>query len=144
LLLVEDPLAGMPSAASEPFARLLAQTLARRKTAYFAARVGLRSPVAQASDEAIVIEGSHVGAQGTVGDIAARVRSFSMHFTGDVSALIEALRRRGAHISACTQWARHARVSVDLGELATRDVLRLAQEYGAVVLELRPLARALA
>lgn len=74
-LLIEDPLSGLPDESARPFARALSRGLADRRTALFAARVPLQSPLALHSDEAVVVTGSQVAVQGAPAEIAAAERS---------------------------------------------------------------------
>jgi ABC-type multidrug transport system ATPase subunit len=143
-LLVEDPLTGLGDDTARSFARSVARGLSDRRSAVFAARVPLDSPVALAADEAIVVDGSHVAARGAPAEIAAGERAFALRVGGDLAAFAEAIRAHGAKVLTPASTAIPARVSVDLGALGTRDLLRIARDSNAVVLELRPIARAFA
>jgi hypothetical protein len=57
---------------------------------------------------------------------------------------MDALSEHGGELLASERSKAGARFSVDLGALRTRDLLRLAEACGSVVLELRPLARVFA
>ena len=105
----------------------------------FAPRMALSAPLALAADEAVVMEGSQVAAQGAPGELAARERSFALTVHGDVEALAQAAEARGATV-------RRSRtvLTVDLGKgMTTRDLLTMALEVHAVVVECSPLSRAL-
>jgi len=143
-LLVEDPTAGLPADDVPRFARVVVRALTDRRTLFFAGRLRLESPAALAADEAIVVFGSHVAAQGAPGEIAATERSFALRVVGDVRAFAGAVNAEGGHVRGETDGAASSRVSVDLGPLATRDLLRIAGATNSVVLELRPIALAFA
>jgi ABC-type multidrug transport system ATPase subunit len=158
-LLVEDPLAGLPSEAAPAFARVVARACADRRTAIFAARVPLESPLALEADEAIVVTHGRVAAQGAPGEIAAAERSFSVRVVGDVDAFARAVEQRGARVicpcgapaatgdptaPSSKDLGRVGHIRVDLGPLGTRDLVRIAQAAQATVLELRPISQAFA
>jgi ABC-2 type transport system ATP-binding protein len=152
-LLLEDPLTGLPPEAVSPFSRALVRALADRHTVVFAGRMHLESPLALAADEAVAVFGSDVAAQGAPGEIAALERGFALQVSGNVRAFLDAVTALGGRLlSGAEASAREAlelsapaaRIGVDLGPLATRDLLRIAADSGAVVLELRPIGRAFA
>jgi ABC-type multidrug transport system ATPase subunit len=142
-LLIEDPLTGLPSESVPAFARVVARACADRRTAIFAARVPLESPLALEADEAIVFDGSRVAAQGAPGEIAAAERSFSVKVVGDVAAFARAIEERGARLLS-SPGSRVGQISVDLGPLGTRDLVVIAGDANATVLELRPIFGAFA
>jgi ABC-type multidrug transport system ATPase subunit len=144
LLLLEDPLSGLPDEAARPLARVLARALAGRRTIVFAARVALESPLALAADEAVVVDGSKVIAQGAPAQIAAAERTLALRVLGDVRAFAEALHAHGGRAQVASGLPAPVHVQLELGPLAARDVLRIAEGAGAVVIELRPLARSFA
>jgi ABC-type taurine transport system ATPase subunit len=143
-LLVEDPVAGMPAEVARRFATILVGALGDRRTALFAARLPLESPLALSADEAVVIVGSHVAAQGAPAEIAAGDRALLLRVGGDAKAFAEAVRAEGGRLLGDAGAGATVRVTVDLGTLRARDLLRLAAASNAVVLELRPLARGFA
>lgn len=145
-ILVEDPLCGLPPEADRSLARALARALADRRTAFFGARIALESPIALAADEAIVVEGSGIAVQGPPGEIAAGEHAFVLRIAGDVPAFVRAFAARGGRllVPAPLRRSSPAHLSVDLGSVGTREVLAIASASDAVVLELRPLARAFA
>jgi ABC-type multidrug transport system ATPase subunit len=143
-LLVEDPVPGLPPETERSFARVVVRALAGRRTALFGGRVALESPVALAADEALVIDGSHLAAQGAPGEIAARERAFALRVIGDARAFAELLAARGARLLTPLDAANPGRFSVELGDFGTRELLGIAASCDAVVIELRPLARAFA
>jgi len=144
-ILVDDPLAGLPDAVLGPWARIASRALADRRTIFFAGRVPLESPIALAADEAIIVDRSHVAAQGAPAEIAASDRSLSLRLHGDVEGFARAVESRGGRVELATAGGVppvHARV--DLGPLANNDLFRIAGESGAVLIELRPLSSAFA
>jgi ABC-type multidrug transport system ATPase subunit len=143
-LLIEDPVAGLPPETERSFARIVVRALEGRRAVFFAGRVSLESPVALAADEALVVDGSRVEAQGAPGELAARERAFALRVVGDVRAFVQSLAARGARLLSPLDAANPGRLSVELGEFGTRELLGIAASCDAVVLELRPLARAFA
>jgi ABC-type multidrug transport system ATPase subunit len=148
VLLLEDPTVGLGDDVAHAFARRIARALADRRVIFFASRIPLESPLALAGDEAFVLRGSHVAAQGAPAEIAAAERSFSLAVAGDVRALASALVAEGASLLAPIPEGPGtegpARLAVHLGPLRTFDVLRLAASHAATVVELRPIAGAFA
>jgi ABC-type multidrug transport system ATPase subunit len=143
-LLLDDPLSGLPDDAARGFARALARALGDRRAVVFAARVPLESPLALAADEAIVIDGPRVVAQGAPAEVAAAERTLALRVHGDVDAFARAVEAAGARALVSPAFPPPAYVRVELGPIAARDVLRIAVESQVVVVELRPLARAFA
>jgi ABC-type multidrug transport system ATPase subunit len=143
-LILEDPLLGLPDEVARPFARVVARLVADRRGAVFAGRLPLESPLALRADEAIVLDGSQVVAQGPPAEIAAAERTLSLRVHGDVGAFARAVEAQGGQALVRAVTAVEARVRVDLGPLAARDVMRIAAEAQAIVVELRPLSSAFA
>jgi ABC-type multidrug transport system ATPase subunit len=145
-LLLEDPLAGLPAESVASFARVVARACADRRVAVFAARLPLESPLALEADEAVVVAGSVVAAQGAPGEIAAAASSFWVRVVGDVEAFARAIEERGARVSpvAGPDPLRIGNLSVELGPLGATDLVRIATDARATVLELRPISAAFA
>lgn len=143
-LLVEDPIAGLPDESARPFARVVARLLGERRAVVFAGRLPLESPLALWADEAIVVGGSAVLAQGAPAEIAAAERTLALRVQGDVDAFVRAVATAGGAAFVTSGAVPPLRVRVELGPLAARDLLRIAADAQAVVLELRPLAGAFA
>jgi ABC-type multidrug transport system ATPase subunit len=157
-LLLDDPLSGLPDDTARAFARVLDRALADRRAVVFAGRVPLDSPLALGADEAIVVDGARVAGRGAPAEIAAAERSYALRVMGDVDAFVRAVRARGGRAEPTADAPPPVHVRVELGSpegpprgadagalpLTPRDLFGLAAEAGAVVLELRPLARALA
>jgi ABC-type multidrug transport system ATPase subunit len=144
VLLLEDPSAGLSDDVERSFARVVASAMRDRPTLVFAGRVALDSPIALAADEAIVLDGSHVVAQGAPAEIAARENSFAVQATGNVAGFAQALAGQGCRLGPSEPSADESRFTVDLHGIGTRDLLRVAEASDAVVLELRPLNRVFA
>lgn len=146
-VLVEDPATGLADA-GRALARVVARALSDRRTAIFAGRMALESPLALAADEAIVIDGGRVALQGAPAEMAASEGSFSLRVGGDFRAFVQQAAARGARLLAPLPTgagqATALQIGIDLGVLATSDLLAIAFACDAVILELRPLARAFA
>jgi len=146
--LIEDPTVGLADDVAHAFARRIARAVEGRRVIFFAARIPLESPLALAADEAFVLRGSQLAAQGAPAEIAAAERSFSLAVAGDVRAFASALLAEGASLlapipdEAASKGG--ARLAVRLGPLGTSDVLRIAASHQATVVELRPIAAAFA
>jgi hypothetical protein len=106
--------------------------------------VALDSPIALAADEAIVVDGSRVSGQGDPAELAAKDSAFVLRVAGDARAFVDAVEAQGGRLLGSPGDPAHARLTIDLGALHTRDLLRIAADSNAVVLELRPLGRAFA
>lgn len=143
-LLVDDPLAGLTDEAARTFGRVLARALDDRRTVVFAARMPLESPLALAADEAAVLDGAAVVAQGAPAEIAAAGAALAVRVHGDVGAFARAVEAGGGRALFAADAPPPVAVRVELGPLAARDLLRIAAETQAVVVELRPLAGAFA
>jgi energy-coupling factor transporter ATP-binding protein EcfA2 len=139
-LLIEDPAAGLPPEAARSFGRIVVRALSDRRSAVFAARVALESPIALNADEAIVVAGSRVVAQGAPAEIAAGDSAFVLRVGGDARAFVSAVQAEGARLLLAADDVHQGSIAIDLGGLRTLDVLRIASSSNAVVLELRPLA----
>jgi hypothetical protein len=143
---IEDPLGGFPEEIAVTWARLLTTALEGRPWLVFAPRVPLTSPLAQRAEEAIVVSGARVDAQASPAALAAEgdtSRRFVARVQGPVASLGPRLADRGARLE--TAGASPARVVVDLGpELTTAELLALCVDAGVTVVELFPVARALA
>jgi ABC-type multidrug transport system ATPase subunit len=147
VLLIEDPLPGLPDDVARTLARVLVRAIfdgTHRRAAFFAARIALDSPVALAADEAMVIDGPRVGGQGDPAELASKDGAFVLRVSGDARAFVDAVESQGGRILGAPGDPDNARLTIDLGALRTRDLLRIAADANAVVLELRPLGRAFA
>lgn len=139
-LLFADPTAGLTDSDARGFARTLVKAIDNVRWVLFAPRLALESPLALAADEALVLGAGEVLAQGPPGDVAARERRFSLVVHGDAQAFAEALTACGFAASGAPP-----RLFVELSaEQGTRDLFALALAHGAVIVELSPVAGALA
>jgi ABC-2 type transport system ATP-binding protein len=144
-LLVEDPGAGLPDEAARLLVRRVARALAGRRAVVFAGRLALESPLSLAADEALVLEGSEVAAQGAPAEVAASDGLLSLRVEGDAAAFARAVEGRGGHARVGPgALGPSARVEVRLGPLSTRDLLEIATGTQALIVELCPVARAFA
>jgi ABC-type multidrug transport system ATPase subunit len=140
VIALDDPLAGLPDEVAVSYAKILVAALEGRPWLVFAARLPLASPLAVAADEAIVATASRVEAQGAPVEIGAAIRRFTGRLDGDASAIAALLEARGAHMEE-----RGGHVVFDLGrEMTTSELLSICAGAGVSVIELVPIARALA
>ena len=139
-IVLEDPLRGLPEETGRNFARVILSATAEVSTLVFAARMSLASPLAIDADEALVLDGGQVVAQGAPAEIAAREHSYAVVVHGRGASFARLAEVRGARVSG-----QGARWIVDLGaSLRTGDLFDMALSSGTVVLELRPLSHAFA
>jgi ABC-type multidrug transport system ATPase subunit len=139
-ILIDDPLAGLPEDTGRGIARVLSQALSSRRSIIFSGRIPLDASVAIGADEAVVVDGSRVTAQGTPIEVESRRRTLSLRVKGDVQAFARALDADGAHATVSANAQEPTQMRVELGPLSPSDLLRSAAGVGAVVFELRPLA----
>jgi hypothetical protein len=92
-----------------------------------------------------VIAGSACVDRGPPSELASRARTYSVDAHGAVEALAAKLASRVLRVESRLLGPRSARFVVELavGE-TTRALFACAEEVGAVVVELRPIARAFA
>lgn len=139
-LVLEDPTRGLPDVVARNFSRVLIRALEGCGWAVFASHIPLASPLAMDADEAIVLVGDVVVAQGAPAELSARERAYAVRVLGSTADFTRIASSRGAIISG-----RGAELTVDLGDsLAVSDLLRAAAEAKATIVELRPLAHAFA
>lgn len=148
VLALEDPLGGLAEEVWRTWARILVGALEGVSWIVFAPRIPLTSPLAFHADEAIVVSAPRVEAQGAPAEIAVAERRWSLRLHGDVGALAPKLEARGARIVPAVPDAAGpdaAHVVLDLGEsLTTSELLGMCVDADVVVVELSPIARALA
>jgi len=138
-ILIDDPLAGLPEDTGRGLARVLSQALSNRRSIIFSGRIPLDASLAIGADEAVVVDGSRVTAQGTPIEVASRGRTLSLRVKGDVHAFARALDAEGAHATVSKNAREPTAMRVELGPLAPSDLLRIAAGIRAVVFDLRPL-----
>lgn len=140
VIVLDDPLAGLPEEHARAWARIIVQALDGRPWLVLAGRVPLTSPLAISAAEALVVSSSRLDAQGPPAEIAAACRRFIARIHGPLDALGARLAEHGAQMDV-----EGAQVVLDLGEsVTTADLLRIAGEVEATVVEMVPVARALA
>ena len=138
-LVLEDPLAGLPEETARTWGGILVTALEEIPWVVVASRIALTSPLAIASEEALVVSASRVDAQGPPAEIAAADHRFVARIHGAVDALAARLGEHGATLDV-----QGAQVLLDLGAtLTTAELLRLALESEATIVEMVPVARAL-
>jgi ABC-type multidrug transport system ATPase subunit len=139
-IFLEEPVAGLPDETARHFARVVLRALEDRSWAVFAARLPFESPLSMEADEAVVVTGSRVLAQGAPAEIAARERTFAVRIVGRSENFAQLARNHGIQVVGVG-----SDLTLDLGEslLTTSDVLRIALQAEATVLELEPVAHAL-
>jgi ABC-type multidrug transport system ATPase subunit len=142
-LVLEDPTAGLPDEIARTFGRIVLDALGEAPFIVFAGRAPLDAPISLAADEAILLNGSAVAAQGPLRDLAAHEATYAVRVVGESARFAELVRARGGVVN---HGAEGALMTVHLaGDCKrTRDLLDAADEAKAVLVELRPIARAFA
>lgn len=139
VMILEDPLAGLPEETARAWGTILVAALEEIPWVVVASRIALTSPLAVATEEALVVSGSRVDAQGPPAELAAANHRFVARIHGAVDALAARLGEHGATLDV-----QGAQVLLDLGTaLTTAELLRLASESDAIIVEMVPVARAL-
>lgn len=138
VIALDDPLGGLPDEMALPYADVLVAALAGRAWVVFAPRVPLSSPLARASDEAIVAAPTRIDAQGAPAELAASARRFVARLTGPATAIAPALAARGGRAEQ-----HGAHVMLDLGAMSTGELMAVCEGARVAVVELVPIARAL-
>ena len=139
VIVLDDPLAGLAEEHARSWARVVVQALASRSWLVLAGRISLTSPLAMNADEALVVSSSRLDAQGPPAEIASAQRRFVARIHGPLEELGARLAEQGARMDV-----QGAQVVLDLGEsVTTADLLRMAAEVQATVVEMVPVARAL-
>jgi hypothetical protein len=91
-----------------------------------------------------LIDGSQVAAQGAPAELAAAERTLALRVEGDVAAFARGVEAAGGRAFPTPGTPSPVHVRVELGPLAARELLRIAIDARAVVVELRPIGRAFA
>lgn len=140
VLVIEDPLTGLPEDVARSFAKILLDALKDRASIVFAARVPLTSPLALHADEAIVASSSRVEAQGPPGELAAASNRFVARLHGAMDGLAAELTGRGVGVEV-----QGGQVIFDLkGVITTVELIEMCAAADVAIVELVPVARALA
>ncbi len=136
-LVLWNPLEDLEPEAANILEPLLVRALGAVRAVLFATRAPLDGRLASTMDEAIVISGSRVLAQGPVLEVATRNRTFVVRAIGDLERFRAALTARGGKLGVGNS---PAELAVDLGSMDNAEVFRAALESDAVVVEMRPLS----
>jgi ABC-type multidrug transport system ATPase subunit len=145
VIVLEDPSPSLDDDASRALLKATADALDGRAWILFTARAPLASPFVAAAGEAIVLAGSTVAERGAPTVLATRARRYAVDVQGEGEALARALSLRGSVVESIVAVPGSARFILELPEGGTtRDLFACAAEVKAVVVELRPIARAFA
>jgi ABC-type taurine transport system ATPase subunit len=144
-LVLEDPTASLDDDASHALAQRLLAALEGRDWLLFAPRAPLTSELVASCGEALVVAGSTCVDRGAPAALAARARRYAAFTTGATEVLAAKMTALGARVEQIVTGPGSARFVVELADGATtRQLFACAEESGAVVVELRPIARAFA
>lgn len=139
VIILEDPLAGLAEEHARTWAQVIVKALDKRPFLVLAARISLTSPLAMSADEALVVSSSRLEAQGAPAEIATADRRFVARIHGPVDALAARLSEHGVRVEV-----QGAQLLLDLCEsVSTAELLGIAAELDATVVEMLPVARAL-
>jgi ABC-type multidrug transport system ATPase subunit len=139
VLVVEDPLNGLPEDVGHSFAQIMLDGLRDRAWIVFAARTPLTSPLALQADEAVIASSSRVEAQGPPAELAAVSNRFVARVHGSTDGLVAELRGRGIGVAV-----QGTQIVFDLkGLLTTAELAQLCAAADVALVELIPVARAL-
>lgn len=140
VIVFEDPAIGLPDEIGRALGQRVRDAIAQRRWIMFGGRAPLDAPLVSAAEEVVVLDAGRVVAQGDPTDLAQHERMVAVRVAGATDAFAALARERGAEV-----WGDGAHLTIELtGELRTRDLLEIATESNAVVVEIRPLARAFA
>ncbi|MGO8999240.1 MAG: bacterio-opsin activator domain-containing protein [Polyangiaceae bacterium] len=145
VIALEDPSLSLEDDAAAALMTVTARALEGRAWLLFASRAPLASPLVAVAEEAIVLSGSTVADRGPPKALATRGGRYTVDVQGPGEALARAVAARGAVVESVVTEPGSARFVLELPEGgSTRDLFACAVEVGAVVVELRPIARAFA
>jgi ABC-type multidrug transport system ATPase subunit len=140
IVALEDPLGALADEVAAGFATILAAAIADRSWLVFAPRVPFTSALALAADEVLIASGGRIVAQGSPAEVARQDRRFVGRLHGDPAAIGPALAARGARLEE-----HGSHLLFDLGDaLTTSELFAICASRDVVLLELLPVARALA
>lgn len=142
MIVLEDPLGGLPDDLATAYAELLVGALATRSWLVVAPRMPLGLALAGAADEAIVVGGgTRVDAQGEPRALAAAARRFVGRIDGATEAIAPAVAEAGGSVEAHGS----AHVVLELGPtLTTAGFFAICAAADVAVLELVPAVHAFA
>ena len=153
-IVIEDFTPGLPDAAARSLSDLVVQALATLSWVLFAARAPLDAPLVAAASEAVVLAGGQLASQGRPAELAARAATYAVRLAANDGAsdprvalrqFVDAATARGAKPTVDETAAASGVCTVDLGTaMRASELLGIAASAGAVVVELRPIARAFA
>jgi ABC-type multidrug transport system ATPase subunit len=139
VLVLEDPLTGLPEDVALAYAQIVHDALRDRAWIVFAARMPLTSPLALQADEAIVASSSRVEAQGPPAELASASNRYVARVHGAMEALAARLEDRGVGVEIAG-----GQVVFDLkGVISTTELMEMCAASEVAVVELLPVARAL-
>jgi len=145
VIALEDPTASLDDDAAHAVARHAVRAMEGRAWILFAARAPLGSELVAQCAEALVIAGSACIDRGPPAVLASRARTYAVDAHGNVDALAAKLASRVLRVESRLMATASARFVVELADGETTSALfACAEEVGAVVVELRPIARAFA
>jgi ABC-type multidrug transport system ATPase subunit len=139
-LILSDPSEGLETEVARGFCRTVAQAIDDKSYVMWKARARTNDPSASFVDEALVVAGSAVVAQGPPEEIASSTRTFVLRLEGQAdaaTAILESLRERGATIDALGPAAFRLTLPEGTG---TRAVFEAADGREAIITELSPIA----
>jgi ABC-type multidrug transport system ATPase subunit len=139
-LIISDPAEGLETEVARGFSRTVAQAVDDKSYVMWKARARTNDPSASFVDEAIVLAGSTVAAQGPPEEIASSTRTFVLRLEGQAeaaTAILETLRERGAKIDTLGPAAFRLTLPEGTG---THAVFEAADGRDALVTELSPIA----
>lgn len=140
VLILEDPLTGLPEDVARSFARILLGATEDRSWVVTAARMPLTSPLALHAEEAIVASATRVEAQGPPAELAAAEQRFLARVHGRMDELVARLGERGVEVDV-----QGAHVMFDLrGVITTAELMAMCAAAEVAIVELVPVARGLA
>ncbi len=135
---LESPLADLDAESASFLADVIAKALVEKSWMVFSGRLPLTSALALAADEAIVVFGSTVLLRGTPSEVATAGKRTMVRVAGNVEGLHRALGEHGAGVEACSAEL----LTVELPEgFTSLDLVRIAEENNAALLEMHPLSR---
>ena len=137
-IVIADPGSGLAPSIGRQIGKSAIKALEGKSWVLFAATLPIASPFALEVEEAFVVRGSRVLAQGAPAEIASLDRAYTVRAIGDIAAFARLVEEAGGRVTA-----RGEQLAVDLGaELEVRDLFALAEDAKAAVVEVVPLGRA--
>lgn len=141
LLVLEDPLDGLPADVAEEFTQVLARALQGRRVLWLAPRIDAASPLASSCEEALWFHGSACVHRGPPSALSAS-DTYILSLRGPGDAFTDRLSADGV---VATAIATGTSTSTSTWSVRTRETWRIfsaAGDVGATVTSLKPLGRA--